>query len=92
MEATDAEREERSPLLRPYSLKLFLVSIPISYALFMIAFWGIGIVPHRGPGATGLGASFAVVSLWYALSCYVWIPLTWLASSFGIAMFDRRAR
>ncbi|GAA3709527.1 hypothetical protein [Gordonia hankookensis] len=91
MEATDPRRDEK-PQLRPYSLKLFLLSVPVSYLIFMIVFWAAGVLPNRGPGATSLGASFAVVSLWYVLSCYVWIPLTWLASSFGIAALRRRAR
>lgn len=34
--------------LRPYSLKLFLISIPISYITFMLLVWVVGVLPHVG--------------------------------------------
>lgn len=76
---------------RAYSLKLFLISIPVSYIGFMIVFWGVGVLPHGTPGGPSLTAGFVVVSWWYALSCYVWIPLTWLVGSLAIAIIRRHS-
>jgi hypothetical protein len=88
-----SDRESRTASLqrlRPYSLRLLLISVPISYGAFIFVVWGIGVLTHRPPGDPSIVSSFAVVSVWYALSCYVWIPLTWIASSFTIATFRRR--
>jgi hypothetical protein len=76
--------------LRPYSLALFLISIPISYIAFMLVVWGVAVVPHVGPESPSLTAAFAVVSFWYVLSCYAWIPATWLVGSVGITVVRRR--
>ncbi len=91
MEATESEQQPPNKL-RPYSLKLFAIAIPLSYLVFIVTFWAIGVLPNRSPGDPSIASSFAVVSLWYALSCYVWIPLTWIATSFAIAAFGRRKR
>ncbi|MYR07748.1 hypothetical protein GTV32_16205 [Gordonia sp. SID5947] len=81
---------ENGRRLRPYSLKLFLLSIPVSYLVFMALMWGVGGVADPAPGHPSLWSSFVVVSMWYGLSCYAWIPLTWISISVTTTIAGRR--
>ncbi|PXW28983.1 UNVERIFIED_CONTAM: hypothetical protein DES50_11017 [Williamsia faeni] len=77
--------------LRPYSAGLFLLAIPVSYVLFV----GILIVMLTVVDRTFFDVSdgIYVFSIWYGVSCYIWIPATWLMLSvIGRAVTKRRTR
>ncbi len=81
---------------RPYSLRLAVVCLPLSYLVFVAFFWGgWTYIAAADTATTSAGeGGLVVVSAWYGMSCYVWAPLLWVLASFigGVLVRQLRAR
>lgn len=92
-----SRREGRRQLIgrwfRPYSLRLAVVCLPLSYLVFVAFFWGWTYIAAADTATTSAGEGLVVVSAWYGMSCYVWAPLLWVLASFiGVLVRQLRAR
>lgn len=77
--------------MRPYSAGLFLLAIPASYGLFVSILILLLMVVNRT--FFDITDGIFVFSIWYAVSCYIWIPGTWLMLSvIGRTVMKRRNR
>ena len=75
--------------LRPYSLGLFVLSIPGSYLLFVTA--ATLFLTATEQTFVDISDSIFVFSLAYGYSCYLWIPGFWLLFSIiGKALLKRQ--
>ncbi|GAB83780.1 hypothetical protein RVF83_00935 [Gordonia rubripertincta] len=78
---------------RPYSLRLAVVCLPLSYLVFAAAFWGWTYFAAADTATRSAAEGLVVVSAWYGMSCYVWAPLLWfLVSLVGVLIGQLRAR
>lgn len=77
---------------RPYSLRLAVVCLPLSYLVF-VAFWGWTYVVAADTATTSAAEGLVVVSAWYGMSCYAWAPLLWvLVSVVGVLIRQLRVQ
>ncbi|MDH3016217.1 hypothetical protein QEN40_08720 [Gordonia alkanivorans] len=78
---------------RPYSLRLAVICLPLSYLVFVAAFWGWTYCAAAETATTSAADGLVVVSAWYGMSFYVWAPLLWfLVSLVGVLIGQLRAR
>lgn len=78
-------------LIRPFSFGLFVLSLPISYIAFVFGFIILLMIAERT--LIDLSDGVYYFSITYAVSCYLWIPGTWLLLSIGGRFIQtRRAR
>lgn len=76
-------------IFRPYSIGLFALSIPTSYILFVFISIVALMLAERTYFSVADGLYY--FSIVYAVSCYLWIPGTWLSLSF-LGRFTNRRR
>lgn len=78
-------------ITRPYSRRLALWCIPVTYVLFMVAFWAVPFLAAIGEPTSGLWQGLLVVSMWWLFTSYVWVVLLWVGASVVLAARNRRS-
>ncbi|PVY28609.1 hypothetical protein C7458_108284 [Williamsia muralis] len=75
-------------LVRPYSIYLFVLAVPVSYVSFVFGFNVLLMIVERTIFDVSDGIYY--FSITYVVSCYLWIPATWLLLSIGGRFVQRR--
>lgn len=74
-------------LFRPWSFQLFILSVPISYVVFVGFMFALSIGEVSSLSIARNGV--IVFSVYWALGCYLFVPGCWAATSWII---NRRRR
>lgn len=75
-------------LVRPYSFGLFILSLPVSYISFVFGLLVLLMIAERT--LVDLSDGIYLFSIAYGVSCYLWIPGTWLLLSIGGRFLQKR--